>query len=137
MDRNSKILVIVVVVVFAAFCVTAGVLGANNSNKQVQTPVSNTPLVTNTPAAENTPSSDNSDTASVDVAMTPDEAMQIVNKELSPYYKATSAYLTSGSPNPVYVVHIIHTDPDHSDYGEDGGNVTVDTVTKFVYHKGI
>ena len=135
MDKNSKLLVIVVVVVIAAFCVTAGVLGANNTNKPAQTTDTNIPTVTNTPTTENTDTS--SDTTDSEVVMTPDEAMQIVNDELSPYYKATSAKLTSGSPNPVYVVHIIHTDPDHSDYGKDGGTVTVDTVTKFVSHKGI
>jgi len=133
MDRNRKILVIVVVVVIAALCVTAGVLGANNSNKPKQTAVTNTPTLTSTP----TDNSKNSDTTKEIVTITPAEAMKIVDKELSPYYNATSAYLTSGSPNPVYVVHIIHTDKNHSDYGQDGGNVTVDAVTGFVYHKGI
>lgn len=136
MDKNRKILIIVGVVVIAALCVTAGVLGANNSKKSIQATVSNDPTITNLPTE--TTVNNTTDTVKEEVAvMTPDEAMEIVDKELSPYYKATSAHLTNGSPNPVYVVHIIHNDPNHSDYGEDGGNVTVDTVTGFVYHKGI
>ena len=135
MDKNRKIVIIVGLVLIAALCVTAGVLSANYSNNKPQlTTVTNTPTLTNTPTTDNT---DNSDKTKIEVTITLEEAMKIVDKELSPYYNATSAYLTSGSPNPVYVVHIIHTDPNHSDYVKDGGNVTVDAVTGFVEHKGI
>ena len=138
MNKKSKTIIIVVLVAIAAICLTAGVLSANNFNKPVQATVSDTPTITNTPSTtDNTDTTDNSAVNKVEAIMTPDEAMQLVNTALSPYYKATSAKLSSGSPNPVYIVHIIHTDPNHSDYGQDGGNVTVDTVTGFVDHKGI
>ncbi len=131
MEKRIKIFLIICIAIIAVLGLAVGMLPKNTVSTPAALNDSNNTTVNNT--LINT--SQSSESASKEVNMTAEEAMEIVNKELYPYYQATSAVLENGTPNPVYVVHIIHITP--NDYGKEGGNVTVDTVTGFVYHKGV
>lgn len=138
MDNRIKISLIGVIVVIAVLGLVVGMMPKAN----VETPAS----LTNSDLTNSDTNStggnvlatatDNNAPVSNEVNMTPAEAMKIVDNELYPYYQATSAVLIDGSPNSLYLVHIIHISKDIN-YGKDGGNVTVDTVTGFVNHKGV
>lgn len=132
MEKRIKISLIVCIVVIAVLGLAVGMLPKNTPNTNVVLNNSNNSTVDNTL----TGTSNNSQSTVNGVNMTAEEAMEIVDKEMYPYYQATSAVLIDGSPNSLYLVHIIHISKDIN-YGKDGGNVTVDTVTGFVNHKGV
>ena len=134
MEKRIKISLIVCIVVIAVLGLAVGMAPKNNLNKPVGLNNSNNTTVDNENTLINTSQSSKSTVNGVN--MTAEEAMEIVDNELYPYYQATSAVLIDGSPNSLYLVHIIHISKDIN-YGKDGGNVTVDTVTGFVNHKGV
>ena len=133
MQKLTKILLIGCIVLIAAIGLVTGMFYGNNLNTPAPLSSLNNTTTTNASISQE----NNTTVTSNETIMTPEEAMQRVDNELSGYYKATSAVLINGSPHSLYKVHIIHSDPNRSDYGKDGGYVTVDTVTGFVYHKGV
>jgi hypothetical protein len=138
LPASSKILIIAVIILVAGLGLASGMKLMNN--------LPNTILNNTTAANNNTPvnipsnttlttSNNNTPTTSNVVKISPQEAMQIVDNTMSPYDKATDAVLENGTPNPVYVVNIIHTNGVAN--GTYGGYVTVDAVTGFCNHKGV
>jgi hypothetical protein len=131
MRKSIKISLIICMAVIAVLGLVVGMTPKNIISIPAVLNESNNSTVNNT-IINTSPSTESTGEGS---SMTAEEAMEIVNNELYPYYQATSAILIDGTPNPVYLVHIIHITP--NTYGKEGGNVTVDTITGFVEHKGV
>jgi hypothetical protein len=131
MRKSIKISLIICMAVIAVLGLVVGMTPKNTVSIPAVLNESNNSTV-NTTIINTSPSTESTGEGS---SMTAEEAMEIVNNELYPYYQATSAVLIDGTPNPVYLVHIIHITP--NTYGKEGGNVTVDTITGFVEHKGV
>jgi hypothetical protein len=131
MRKSIKISLIICMAVIAVLGLAVGMTPKNTVSIPAVLNESNNSTV-NTTIINTSPSTESTGEGS---SMTAEEAMEIVNNELYPYYQATSAVLIDGTPNPVYLVHIIHITP--NTYGKEGGNVTVDTITGFVEHKGV
>lgn len=135
MRKSIKIGLIVCISVIAVLGLAVGMMPpAKTVNNPIALNNSSNDTTTVNDTLINT-SNDAESTTNEGASMTPEQAIEIVNNELYPYYQATSAVLVDGTPNPVYLVHIIHITP--NTYGKDGGNVTVDSITGFVEHKGV
>ena len=102
----------------------------NNTTVADNITVNNLSNTTSTSINNSTP------TTSSTINVSPQEAIQIVDNTMSPYDKATGdAVLENETPDPIYVVNIIHTNGVAN--GTYGGYVTVDAVTGFCNHKGV
>jgi len=139
LQASTKILIIVVIVLVAGLGLASGTMLMNNHPNTIlnnTTVANNTTPVNNPSNTTNTPLNNNTQTTSNAINISPQEAMQIVDNTMSPYDKATGdAVLENGTPDPIYVVNIIHTNGVAN--GTYGGYVTVDAVTGFCNHKGV
>ncbi len=138
LPTSSKTLIIVAIILIAGLGLASGIMLMNNHPNIIlnNTTAANNTTANNLSNSTNTSINNNTPTTSNTINISPQEAIQIVDNTMSPYDEATGdAVLENGTPDPVYVVNIIHTNGVAN--GTYGGYVTVDAVTGFCNHKGV